>query len=81
MTDPKYVLDSEEGYQELQKRIPEPAVIRGAVVAVVGLVGGVLGTTYDVSWLEPALATYAVVAPALLSWWIRMHVSPAKKTT
>ncbi|WP_280350330.1 hypothetical protein [Nocardia abscessus] len=63
---------------DIKSRIPEPALIRGAVVAVLSLVGVVLGHQIELPWLDEALNAYAVVVPLALSLWIRQHVSPAK---
>lgn len=64
---------------ELKERVPEPAVIRGAITAVVSLVAVVTGYQLDISWLEPALAAYTVLVPLVLSVWIRSKVTPFKK--
>lgn len=61
---------------EIKRRVPEPALIRGAVVAIVSLIGVVLGKQLDVSWIDPVLSFYTVVMPLALGWWIRRHVSP-----
>jgi hypothetical protein len=63
---------------EVTSRVPEPALIRGAVVAVLSLVGVVLGHQIELPWLDEALNAYAVVVPLALSLWIRQYVSPAK---
>lgn len=57
----------------------EPALIRGLVVTVVGLLGAVLGKTFDVSWVDQAVELYGTVAPIGLALWIRLHVTPAPK--
>lgn len=61
---------------EIQSRVPEPALIRGAVVSVTALVSVVIGKQVDVSWLDQALIVYGVAAPLVLSLWVRRHVSP-----
>lgn len=58
-------------------RVPEPALIRGAVVSVLALVGVVLGKTFDVAVVDDYLEVYAVVVPLVTAWLIRRKVSPA----
>lgn len=59
-------------------KVPEPALVRAGVVAVFGLASFVLGRQFDLAWVDPALVLYSFIAPAVLGWWIRRHVSPAK---
>ncbi|MGW6624197.1 hypothetical protein ACWF99_23470 [Nocardia sp. NPDC055002] len=59
-------------------KVPEPVVVRGAILAVVALVGAITGKALDISWLDEALAVYAVTAPVVLSLWARLYVSPVK---
>ena len=60
-------------------KVPEPAVVRGLIVAVLGLVGTLLGKQFDISWVDEFITVYAVVAPAVLALWIRRHVTPANE--
>lgn len=64
---------------ELEENVPEPLVLRGLLVAVLGLAGAVIGKQLDVSWLDQAITAYAIGAPIALSFWARRHVSPARK--
>ncbi|QDK03110.1 membrane protein [Mycobacterium phage SydNat] len=64
---------------EIEENVPEPLVLRSFVVAIVGLAGAVLGKELDVSWIDQAIAAYAVGAPMVLAFWARRHVSPVKK--
>lgn len=59
-------------------KVPEPAVVRGFLVAVLGLIGAVVGKTLDVSWIDQAVVVYAIAAPAALGLWIRFYVKPVK---
>jgi hypothetical protein len=63
----------------IRKRIPEPALIRGALVTLVGLVGATLKIQVDALWVDLAMDAYIVAVPLALAWWIRRHVSPVKK--
>ncbi|AFF28411.1 minor tail protein [Mycobacterium phage Tiger] len=64
---------------EIEEKVPEPLVLRSLIVAIVGLAGAVLGKELDVSWIDQAIAAYAVGAPMVLAFWARRHVSPVKK--
>jgi hypothetical protein len=60
-------------------KTPEPAVVRGLIVAAAGLVGAIVGKTFDLSWVDQAVELYAAVAPVGLAFWIRLHVTPVPK--
>lgn len=64
---------------EVRDRVPEPALVRGALIAVLSLVGVVLGRELDTAWVEDVIAIYTVIAPIVLAWWIRRHVTPVIK--
>ncbi|QDH92980.1 membrane protein [Mycobacterium phage Stephig9] len=64
---------------EYEANVPEPLVLRGLILTVLGLVGAVIGKQLDVSWIDQAITAYALVAPIGLSLWARRHVSPVKK--
>jgi hypothetical protein len=64
---------------ELESNVPEPLVLRGVLLTVLGLVGYAFGETLDVEWVEKAVAAYAVLVPLVLSVWARRHVSPVDK--
>lgn len=57
-------------------RVPEPAVIRGAVVGVTALISVIIGKNIDISWLEGVLTVYTVLSPGIAAWWIRRSVTP-----
>jgi hypothetical protein len=63
----------------IETKVPEPAVLRGLIATAVGIVGLVLGKTFDLEWIDQAVAAYALAAPLALSFWVRMHVTPVKK--
>lgn len=63
----------------VEQHVPEPLVLRGLLLTVLGLVGYIFGKTLDVTWVEHAVAAYAGVAPIILSFWARRHVSPVKQ--
>ncbi len=78
---PPWLVNREEEVREAidglkEGKVPEPALVRGAIIAAVGLVGAVVGHQLDVSWVDPAMEVYAVSAPVVLGWWIRRNVSP-----
>lgn len=57
-------------------RVPEPAVVRGAVVGVTALISVIIGKNIDISWLENVLMIYTVLSPGVAAWWIRRKVTP-----
>ena len=57
-------------------RVPEPALIRGAVVAITSVIAVVTGQAIDIGWLEGALNVYAAVSPLVAGYLIRRVVSP-----
>ena len=59
-----------------QNRVPEPALIRSLIVAVVGVLAVVLGRQIDVSWVEYVVQTYALAAPLIAGYFIRRVVTP-----
>lgn len=67
------------GIEPAAPKVPEPAVVRALLVALVGLVGTVVGKQLDVSWIDQAITVYAIAAPVALGWWIRRNVTPAGK--
>lgn len=71
--------DQDGDIDEFEANVPEPLVVRGALMALVGLVAGVTGYSLDITWIEQAVAAYAVIAPIGLAAWARRHVSPVKK--
>lgn len=57
-------------------RVPEPALVRSAIVAVTGVLAVVLGRQIDISWLDTAITLYAALSPIVAGWLIRRVVSP-----
>lgn len=72
-------IDGDGEYSELERKVPEPLVLRALLVAVLGLIGAVIGKTLDVSWVDQAIAVYAIGAPMVLALWGRRHVTPVSK--
>ena len=68
------------GIPAKEPKVPEPALVRGAVAAVVGLIGYIVGKQIDVVVIDQIMDIYAVAAPFALAWWIRRNVSPVPKT-
>ncbi|MEV6555861.1 hypothetical protein AB0M22_09105 [Nocardia sp. NPDC051756] len=60
-------------------RVPEPALIRSALVAVTGVIAFVLGHQIDVSWIESVVTVYAVLSPIIAGILIRPAVTPVLK--
>jgi len=65
--------------EEVKERVPEPAIIRGVIVSIAGLIAILTGKSFDLSWIDPALVVYSTLVPVLLSLWIRAKVSPIPK--
>jgi hypothetical protein len=72
-------IDGDGDIEGIEQDVPEPAVLRGAVLTVVGLVGAITGKALHIDWIDQAIAAYAVCVPLVLSVWIRRNVSPVKK--
>lgn len=64
---------------EVKEKIPEPVMVRGLLLAVVGLVGALAGKEFDVTWIDSAVTVYAIAAPIALGFWARRHVTPLPK--
>ena len=71
--------DADGEIDAVEANVPEPLVLRGILLTVLGLVGLVLGKTLDVTWVDQAIAAYAAVAPIVLSFWARRFVTPVRK--
>ncbi|QXN73868.1 membrane protein [Mycobacterium phage Eaglepride] len=70
---------TDEEVEEARKKTPEPALIRGGIMAVVGLAAYIVGAQIDTAWVDPVVDIYAVAAPIGLAWWIRRNVTPVGK--
>lgn len=64
---------------EEKPRVPEPALARGAITAVLGIIGILVGRQIDPALVEYLVTLYVTVGPIALAWWIRRNVTPAKK--
>ncbi|MFI7191487.1 hypothetical protein ACIBQ0_17270 [Nocardia nova] len=62
-------------------RIPEPALIRSALVAITGIIALIVGHNVDVSWIETVVTVYAAVSPFIAGLLIRPAVTPVAKGT
>lgn len=75
-TQPQPVVAETTELEKLQARIPEPAMIRAAVVSVLGIASVILGYEIDVAWLDPILNVFTVASPLVLGFLIRQKVTP-----
>lgn len=57
-------------------RLPEPALVRGILVAVTGVIAYILGRAVDTSWIETVLTLYGLFTPVLAGLLIRPAVTP-----
>ncbi|QIS05939.1 hypothetical protein F5X71_29770 [Nocardia brasiliensis] len=64
---------------ETATRVPEPALIRGFLVALSAIVAVVVGKNVDVAWIDLATQAYTLVSPLIAGLWIRPAVAPFKK--
>lgn len=72
-------VDGDGDIEGIETKVPEPAVIRGIGAAILPIVGWAVGKSLDVSWIDQAVAAYAVLAPIVLGFLIRSKVTPVKK--
>jgi hypothetical protein len=59
-------------------RVPEPALVRGALVAVTAVVAVVVGKNVDVTWIDTATQIYAAASALVASILIRPKVTPTE---
>lgn len=64
---------------EPKPKLPEPALVRGGITSVIGLISILVGREIDPAIVEYLLALYVTVGPIALAWWIRRNVSPVRK--
>lgn len=57
-------------------RVPEPALVRSALVAATGIIALVVGHQFDTAWIEAAVTVYAALTPLLAGLLIRPAVKP-----
>jgi len=60
-------------------KVPEPALVRGLIVSVLGIGSAVVGRQLGADWVDPFIDLYVIAAPLALAFWIRRHVSPVPK--
>lgn len=72
-------IDGDGELNSFESSVPEPALLRGALVTGGGIVGAALGFSLDVVWIDAAVALYALAAPFVLAVWIRRNVTPVRK--
>lgn len=56
--------------------VPEPALIRSALVAVTAIVAVVIGVNVDTAWIETVVTVYAALSPIVAGFLIRPAVTP-----
>lgn len=61
---------------DLSTRVPEPALVRGLLVALVGVLAVVLGREIDVAWVDLVVQGYTLASPLLAGLLIRPAVKP-----
>jgi len=60
----------------LAKHLPQPAVVRAAVLGVVSLVGAVIGRELNLGdYVDVALDIYTVAGPAAIYFWVHRKLS------
>lgn len=59
-------------------RVPEPALVRSALVAVTGILALILGHAIDVSWIDVVVTCYAAISPFIAGLLIRPAVRPVQ---
>jgi hypothetical protein len=57
-------------------RVPEPALIRSALVAITAIVAVIVGRNVDTSWVDNAVAVYAALSALVAGIAIRPAVTP-----
>jgi hypothetical protein len=60
-------------------RIPEPAVIRGVLVAITSVAAYFLNKEVSTAWIEAVLTIYTLIAPLVAGLLIRPAVKPVSK--
>ncbi|ADD80812.1 putative holin [Rhodococcus phage ReqiDocB7] len=59
-------------------RVPEPALVRGALVAVSAVVAVVVGHEVDVAWVDYVTNIYAALSALVAGIVIRRKVTPVE---
>ena len=61
---------------EEEPRVPEPALVRGAIMSVTSLIAIIFNIKFELGWVDSVLAIYAVMAPIIAGILIRRKVTP-----
>lgn len=61
-------------------RVPEPALIRSALVTLTAIVAVVIGHNVDTSWVDSVTQVYAAVSALVAGVFIRQAVTPVSST-
>lgn len=56
--------------------LPEPALVRSALVAITGLLAYFLHRSVDTSWIDAVLTLYGLLTPVIAGALIRPAVTP-----
>jgi hypothetical protein len=62
-------------------RIPEPALIRGVLVTITGVIAYFLNKEVNTAWIDAVLTVYTLAAPFLAGLLIRPAVRPVSKSS
>ncbi|WP_280186039.1 MULTISPECIES: hypothetical protein [Nocardia] len=59
--------------------IPEPALIRGVLVTITGVIAYFLNKEVNTAWIDAVLTVYTLATPFLAGLLIRPAVTPVSK--
>lgn len=59
-------------------KVPEPALVRGTLIAITGIISLVVGHQIDVTWIEIVTNVYAALSPVIAAILIRQKVTPVE---
>ncbi|GAA5096895.1 hypothetical protein GCM10023319_57070 [Nocardia iowensis] len=62
-------------------RLPEPALVRSALITLTAIAAYALNREIDSDWIEPALTLYTLLAPVVAGLLIRAAVIPKMTTS
>jgi hypothetical protein len=60
-------------------RVPEPALIRSALVTITGIVALVIGHNVDIGWIDVVVNVYTALSALIAGILIRPAVTPVAK--
>lgn len=63
----------------MKRGLPEPALVRGLLVAITGVIAYLVGHEVDTSWIEAVLTIYTLATPFVAGILIRPAVTPVAK--